>query len=338
MTPENGAARPTEPPEMSEAVRARGTLMGLCYRFLGSRTDAEDAVQETYIRWYRLSEDERRAVSSPRAWLVRAASRIALDMLGTARARREHYVGEWLPEPVPTPTQWSSHHVAGLVDPADRVSLDDSVSMALLVVMESMTPAERVAFVLHDVFRYTFGEIADILGRTPAACRQLASSARRRVREGRRAPVPAPEHAAAVRSFKAAWETGELVALLEVLAPGATAVTDGGGLVSASLDVIHGAEDIARFLLGVLDRQPDLTLREDVVNGEPGLVAGDGHGRAVAVIAVAVTGSATIERVWAVRNPEKLATWTSAQPARRDAPTSAAGSAARFRRRRAGSP
>lgn len=145
-----------EPPEIDDAVRERSVLLGLSYRLLGSIADAEDAVQETYIRWYRLDSAERHQVSSPRAWLIKTASRIGLDMLTTARARREQYVGEWLPEPVPTPGTWTSHNNDGLIDPADRVSLDESVSMALLIVLESMTPAERVAFILHDVFRYTF--------------------------------------------------------------------------------------------------------------------------------------------------------------------------------------
>ncbi len=125
-------------------------------------------------------DQERRSITYPRAWLIKTASRIGLDMLGTARARRENYVGEWLPEPIPDPTRWSSNEVSMVSDPADRVAMDDSVSMALLIVLESMTPAERVSFILHEVFRYTFQEIADIVGRTPAACRQLASSARRR--------------------------------------------------------------------------------------------------------------------------------------------------------------
>jgi RNA polymerase sigma-70 factor (ECF subfamily) len=293
----------------ADVLRDRGVLLGLGYRLLGTIADAEDAVQETYVRWYRLSDVERRGISDPRAWLIKTASRIGLDMLKTARARRERYVGEWLPEPVPAANRWSSQVASAVTDPADRVTLDDSVSMAVLVVLESMTPAERVAFVLHDVFRYTFPEIADIVGRTPAACRQLASSARRRVREERRTPVQPAEHAAAVRSFKAAWQTGDLAALIDVLDPDATAITDGGGLVSASLEPLHGAETTARFFLGVLERQPDLVVHEVLVNGEPGLIATDDRGRALAVLALAATGDGTIARVWAMRNPRKLGAW-----------------------------
>ncbi len=301
--------RHTEHPDMVDAIRERSVLLGLSYRLLGSLADAEDAVQETYIRWYRLSEQDRRAVTHPRAWLVKTASRIGLDMLKTARARRERYVGAWLPEPLPAAGKWSCQQPEATIDPADRVTLDDSVSMALLVVLESMTPAERVAFILHDVFRYTFSEIADVVGRTPAACRQLASSARRRVREGQRTPVQPSEHAAAVQSFKTAWQTGDLAALIDALDPEATATTDGGGLVSAALEPLHGPEAIARFFVGVHERQPDLVIREAVVNGEPGLVAIDAHDRTLAVLALATATSGKVDQVWAIRNPEKLEAW-----------------------------
>lgn len=302
--------RPTgraEPPELGDAIRERSVLLGLSYRLLGSITDAEDAVQETYIRWYRLSDTERRQIGFPRAWLIKTASRIGLDMLTTARARRERYVGEWLPEPVPTPGAWTSHHETSPTDPADRVSLDDSVSMALLIVLESMTPPERVAFILHDVFRYTFPEVAEVVGRTPGACRQLASSARHRVQGARSTAIAPAEHAAVVRSFKAAWETGDLATLIGMLDPAATAITDGGGLVSAALEPLHGADAVAKFFLGVHERQPDLTLQEEQVNGELGLVAtGGGHTLAVLTLS---HRAGKVERVWAVRNPNKLGAW-----------------------------
>jgi len=171
---------------MSAVMAERRRLINLAYRMLGSLADAEDAVQETYDRWYAMSAEQQEAIESPGAWLTTVASRICLDLLGSARARRERYVGEWIPEPLPEPGEWASVPPGGraeLADPADRVTLDESVSMAFLVVLESMTPAERVAFVLHDVFRYSFPEIAEITGRTPAACRQLASSARGRIRD-----------------------------------------------------------------------------------------------------------------------------------------------------------
>jgi len=164
----------------------RRQLIALAYRLLGSLAEAEDAVQETYARWYAMPQPQRDAVENPGAWLTTVASRICLDLLGSARARRESYVGEWIPEPLPEHSEWITGWSGTTVDdPADRVTLDESVNMAFLVVLESMTPAERVAFILHDVFRYSFPEVAEIVGRTPAACRQLASSARRRIREAR---------------------------------------------------------------------------------------------------------------------------------------------------------
>lgn len=308
-----GHTEPPGPPELGNALGERCVLLGLSYRLLGSLADAEDAVQETYIRYYRLSDTERRQIGFPRAWLIKTASRIGLDMLTTARARREQYVGEWLPEPVPTPGAWTSHRRSDAVDPADRVSLNESVSMALLIVLEAMTPAERVAFILHDVFRYTFPEVADVVGRTPGACRQLASSARRRLRGTRRTTVEPAEHAAVVRSFKAAWETGDLATLTGLLDPEATAITDGGGLVSAALEPLLGANAIARFLVGVYERQPDLSIREELVNGELGLVA-TGAGHMLAVLSLSHQSlshqDGKIDRVWVVRNPDKLGAWT----------------------------
>lgn len=178
-------------------------------------------VQETYAHWYAMSRDEQAAIASPGAWLTKVAGRLCLNVLSSARARRETYVGEWIPEPVPDSSEWRP------ADPADRVTLDESVSMAFLVVLDSMTPAERVAFILHDVFRYPF---AEIVGRTPAACRQLASSARRRVRDAQAPATPVSRQAQVVRDFKRAWEARDIEALLGVLAPDATATSDGGGL------------------------------------------------------------------------------------------------------------
>ena len=162
-------------PGLSAVISERRRLINLAYRLLGSLAEAEDAVQETYARWYAMTPAQQDAIASPGAWLTTVASRICLDLLGSARARRERYVGEWLPEPLPEQAGWPG---GGPVDPADRVTLDESVSMAFLVVLDAMTPAERVALILHDVFGYPFADVAQITGRTPAACRQLASAAR----------------------------------------------------------------------------------------------------------------------------------------------------------------
>ena len=188
MTTPTGPGHGRPDPGLSTIMSERGQLINLAYRLLGSLADAEDAIQETYARWYAMSRQQQEAIESPGAWLTTVASRICLDLLGSARARRERYVGEWLPEPVPEPSEWINGRPGGTTaDPADRVTLDESVSMAFLIVLESMTAAERVTFILHDVFRYSFAEVAEIVGRTPAACRQLASSARRRI--GIRGPL-----------------------------------------------------------------------------------------------------------------------------------------------------
>src|SRR4051794_26777538 len=215
-------------PDLGVVMSERRQLINLTYRLLGSLTDAEDAVQETYARWYALSPRQREAIESPGAWLTRVASRICLDLLGSARARRERYVGEWVPEPLPEPTEWITGRPDGTTaDPADRVTLDESISMAFLVVLDAMTPAERVAFILHDVFRYPFGEVAEIVGRTPAACRQLASSARRRVQASQTPATPTARQAAIVRAFKTAWEAKDIDALIGLLDPDAAAIGDG---------------------------------------------------------------------------------------------------------------
>jgi RNA polymerase sigma factor (sigma-70 family) len=280
----------------------RRQLINVAYRMLGSLADAEDVVQETYARWYAMSPQEQAAIHSPGGWLTTVASRICLDQLGSARARREHYVGEWIPEPLPDHSEWQP------ADPADRVTLDESVSMAFLVVLESMTPAERVAFVLHDVFRYSFAEVAEIVGRTPAACRQLASSARHRIGDSRTAATPAARQASLVRDFKQAWEAKDIGALVGLLDPGATAVGDGGGVVLAALAPVEGAEQIARYIVGLANLVPGLTLLEQAVNGQPGLVAQE-EGVTTAVFAFDVAGD-RIRRIWGVRNPDKLRRWT----------------------------
>jgi RNA polymerase sigma factor (sigma-70 family) len=292
-------------PGLSAIVRERRQLINLAYRLLGSLAEAEDAVQETYARWYAMPEVEREAIQAPGGWLTTVASRICLDLLGSARARRERYVGEWIPEPLPEPTEWVS---GSLGDPADRVTLDESVSMAFLVVLESMTPAERVAFILHDVFRYTFAEVADIVGRTPAACRQLASSARRRIPAGQAPAALVTRQAGIVRDFKQAWEAKDIEALIGLLDPGAMAVADGGGLASAVLRPIAGPEQIARYAVEIAARVPAMTMLERTVNGRPGLVA-QRNGVTVMVIAFHVTAD-RITHIWAIRNPEKLRLWT----------------------------
>ena len=303
-----GGGRPD--PGLDAIMSERRQLINLTYRLLGSLAEAEDAVQETYARWYVLSRRQQDAIASPGAWLTTVASRICLNLLGSARARRETYVGEWIPEPLPERTECITGRPGGTTaDPADRVTLDESVSMAFLVVFESMTPAERVAFILHDVFRYSFAEVAGIVGRTPAACRQLASSARRRIRASQLPAAPATEQASIVRAFKQAWEARDIGALIGLLDPGATATADTGGLAIALPSPIEGSEQIARACLDVAKIAPDLTILERTVNGQPGLVAQQ-DGVTVTVFAFEVADD-RIKHIWAIRNPEKLRPWTT---------------------------
>ncbi|MFF4837534.1 RNA polymerase sigma factor SigJ [Streptomyces sp. NPDC001315] len=293
-------------PSLSAIMSERRQLINLAYRLLGSLADAEDVVQETYTRWYAMDRRQRDAIASPGGWLTTVASRICLNLLGSARARRERYVGEWIPEPLPERREWADGVTA---DPADRVTLDESVNMAFLVVLESMTPAERVAFILHDVFRYSFAEVAEIVGRTPAACRQLASSARRRIRASQAPAQPTTAQAGVVRDFKRAWEAKDVNALMGLLDPDATVIADGGGLVGALLRPIAGRERIAHAYLNVARVAPDMTLLERTVNGQPGLVAQQ-DGITVTVFAFRIAGD-RITHIWAVRNPEKLRPWTA---------------------------
>ncbi|AZM54629.1 RNA polymerase subunit sigma-24 [Streptomyces sp. WAC 01529] len=317
MRIESEPTEPTEPaeasgptdPALSAVTSERRQLINLAYRLLGSLADAEDVVQETYARWYAMSPEQREAIDSPGGWLTRVASRVCLDLLRSARARRESYVGEWIPEPVPDHTEWVGGRGGGATaDPADRVTLDESVNMAFLVVLESMTPAERVAFILHDVFRYSFAEVAEVVGRTPGACRQLASSARRRVRASHAAegPTPAARRVRLVRDFKRAWEAKDIDALVGLLDPDAMGLSDGGGLVSAAPPT-GGSERIARFLVALSGAAADLVLLERTVNGQPGLVVQQG-GATRAVMAFDFAGD-RIKGFWAVRNPEKLQAW-----------------------------
>jgi RNA polymerase sigma factor (sigma-70 family) len=303
-----GGGRPE--PGLRAIMSERRQLLNLAYRLLGSLADAEDAVQETYARWYALSGQQREAIESPGGWLTTVTSRICLDLLGSARARRERYVGEWLPEPLPEPVEWTGAPPgSATVDPADRVTLDESINMAFLVVLEAMTPAERVAFILHDVFGYPFTEVAEIVGRTPVACRQLASSARRRIRAAQAPATPTARQAGIVRAFKQAWQAKDIGALIGLLDPGATAIADGGGRVSAWLRPIEGGEQVARLLVDVAGKAPNAVLLERTVNGQPGLVA-QKDGVTVAVMAFDVAGD-RIKHIWVVGNPDKLRPWTA---------------------------
>jgi RNA polymerase sigma-70 factor (ECF subfamily) len=264
---------------------------------LGSVSEAEDAVQDAFARLLRVDIGE---IADIRGWLVVAVTRICLDQLRSARSRREVYVGPWLPEPVIAASDPDN-------DPADRVTLDDSVRMAMMLVLERLSPAERAAFVLHDVFQFSFEEVAASLGRTPAACRQLASRARRHVR-AETSPArfridPAEVHRVAER-FVAAAANGDLSGLVQMLDPDVVGHTDSGGFVPAPRRPVVGRDLVApRFLQFLQDFR--VTLVPMPVNGEPGALAYQDD-RLIAVIALSVRDG-LIAHIHAIANPYKLA-------------------------------
>ncbi|MGW1998444.1 RNA polymerase sigma-70 factor [Embleya sp. NPDC001921] len=275
-------------PATEAFVAHRNLLFTVAYEMLGSAADAEDVLQETWLRWVGVDLD---AVRDPRAYLVRMTTRQALGRLRTLRRRRESYVGPWLPEPLLTAP-----------DVAEDVELADSVSMAMLLVMETLTPTERAVFVLRDVFDLEYDEIAEAVDKRPAAVRQIAHRARAHVAARRpRGTVSRAESHGALAAFRRAIETGDLQRLLDMIAPDVVLLTDGGGVVQAALAPVVGAAAVARVLSRV-DRAA--SLRPAQINGHPALILRLG-GVIDTVIAVRVDDGLVTE-LYAVRNPEKL--------------------------------
>jgi len=277
-----------------EALRPH--LLRLAYSQLGSLDEAEDVVQEA---WLRLQRSDRAAIVDLRGWLTTVVGRLALDALRSARVRREQYVGPWLPDPLveaPSPEP----------DPADRVTLEESVSHALLVVLESLSPAERTAFVLHDVFGYRFDEVAAVVGRTPVSARRLASRARRHVIERRpRYPASREDQRRVVEAFMAAVGEGDVAGLLAVLDPDVVMRSDGGGRVRAARKPVQGAERVGRVVLGLARKGMAGAEVEFVdVNGAPGVLVREASGT-ISVGAFTVDGG-RITAIDVVRNPDKL--------------------------------
>jgi RNA polymerase sigma-70 factor (ECF subfamily) len=271
----------------------RGRLFGLAYRMTGSRADAEDIVQEAYIRWHQAQQG---AIENPDAWLVTTTGRLAIDRLRRLKTEREAYVGQWLPEPIVTHDQPDRH-----------LDLADDLSMAFLNILERLAPEERAAFLLHDVFDVGYGEIASVLEKTESACRQVVHRARERVRSDRRRfEVTESAKAAMLQKFLAAMEARNEQALLALFAPDATWTADGGGRAAAGLHPIAGADRIARLVIGLREKfwAADRTLHVETVNGETALCMRDGA-RLTATISIATDGE-HIHAVYAVVNPDKL--------------------------------
>ena len=279
----------------------RRRLLGLAYRMLGSIAEAEDAVQDAYLRWHAADHG---AVSDTRAFLTTTTTRICLDMLRSARARREAYVGPWLPEPI--------LDTAALA-PDTQTELAEDLSIALLLALDRLSALERAAFLLHDVFDCSFSEVARALDRSQAACRQLASRARAHVREARPQVTstahdrPEPSnHQQLVSAFVNAARSGDLETLMGLLAADARVVTDGGGKVIAALNVIEGADRTARFAVGAVRKglREDSIIRAATINGLPGLIAYGSDDRVQTVAFDIVHGK--IRAIYSVSNPEKL--------------------------------
>ncbi|GAA1894489.1 RNA polymerase sigma-70 factor [Streptomyces durmitorensis] len=268
-------------------VAHRNLLFTVAYEMLGSASDAEDVLQETWLRWADVDQD---TVRDPRAFLVRITTRQALTRLRTLRRRKESYVGPWLPEPLLTAP-----------DVAEDVELADSVSMAMLLVLETLAPTERAVFVLRDVFDLGYDEIAQAVEKTPAAVRQIAHRARAHVAARRPREVVSPaESRGALAAFQQAVETGDLQRLLDMIAPDVVLLTDGGGVVRAALEPVVGAGTVT----AVLSRLTSATMQPAQVNGHPALILRTG-GEIDSVLAVRIEGG-LITGLYAVRNPEKL--------------------------------
>lgn len=274
---------------------------------LGSMAETEDAVQEAWLRWNAADRD---SVSDPKAFLMTTTTRICLDLLTSARARHEEYIGPWLPEPVAD---------TAALAPDTRTELAEDLSIALLLIVDQLSPLERAAFILHDVFDFSFSEVAVALGRSEAACRQLASRARGQVRAARpRGATTPPSHAGAINgkhaqlisAFAAAARSGDLEALMQLLASDVRVVTDGGGKVRAASEVVEGADRVAEFLVNATRKRPgawwrdDFTLRFAILNGLPGVIVDAPEGP-VQTATFEIEGD-VVRALYVVRNPEKL--------------------------------
>jgi len=271
----------------------RPLLLSIAYRMLGSFGDAEDVVQEAYLRLHRESE-----VASEKAFLTTVTTRLSIDQLRSARRQRETYLGPWLPEPA----------VDEYVDLADRAALSDSLSTAFLIVLERLSPDQRAVFLLHDVFGYSYDEVAEMMTKSQAACRQIAVRARRRLEEDRPRFDPSRrERDELAGRFLAACREGELAGLLELLAADATFTGDGGGKVTGLPRPVYGGSRVARLLLGAFRKLESLALRIEQVHvgGHPALCFSDSGGRTIAVWSLLVADGVVVA-IQGVVNPEKL--------------------------------
>ena len=276
----------------------RALLFSIAYRMLGMRADAEDIVQETFLRWQTTRVEE---VHNPRAFLVTVATRLSINQLQSARAKREEYFGAWLPEPLVTGTAADSGTIPGI---------DGSLSMAFLVLLERLTPMERAVFLLREVFDYEYGEIGKVLSQNEANCRQIFRRAKQHITEGRpRFEASKEEREELLQQFIASSSRGDMQGLLALLAKDAVLYTDGGGKATAVPNPVYGADAIARFFVGVRGRllPTDICRRFAEINGQPGVIAYH-QGKVFGVLVLDIADG-EIRNIYIVRNPEKLASF-----------------------------
>ena len=296
----------TTPPEVQSAAdyaEFRPLMFSIAYRMTGSVSDAEDIVQEAFLRLTRALRAGT-SIASPKAYLATVTTRLAISHLRSARVRREAYVGAWLPEPLVT----DELAPATIPDPAERAEMSDSLSMAFLVLLESLTPTERAVFLLHEVFGYDYAEIAEITGKSEPNCRQIFARARHHIDEGKpRFDASREQRDEVARRFFYAVSGGDINGLLELLAPDVVMVGDGGGKGRALTEPMHGPERIARFLLGLFRRagKDGTHVVPAVVNGQPGAVAYDARGRVASVFVLDIADG-VVQTVRSVVNPDKL--------------------------------
>jgi RNA polymerase sigma-70 factor (ECF subfamily) len=279
-------------------LELRPLLFSIAYRMLGSIAEAEDVVQDAFLRWRRAA-DAGAEVDSAKSYLAATVTRLAIDHLRRTKARRETYIGPWLPEPLVTGTE---------EDVAEQAEMADSLSMAFLVLLESLKPVERAVFLLREVFEYDYPDIAEIVGKSEANCRQLFARARRRIEAGTpRFEASAEERDELAQRFFAACVEGDMDGLLELLAPDAVAVGDGGGKAYAAREPIHGGQRVAAFIVRLFEqgRRMDARLEPVRVNGQPGALAYDGEGRLLTVLSLDVV-QGRVQAIRAVVNPDKL--------------------------------
>jgi len=299
----------TTPPETRSAAdyaEYRPLMFSIAYRMTGSISDAEDIVQEAFLRLTRALRDGA-IITAPKAYLATVTTRLAISHLRSARVRREAYVGSWLPEPL-VADGLDPIAPAAAPDPAERAEMSDSLSMAFLVLLESLTPTERAVFLLHEVFGYDYKEIAEITGKSEPNCRQIFARARHHIDEGKpRFETSREQRDEVARRFFDAATGGDLNGLLELLAPDAVMIGDGGDKGAARREPLHGSDRVARFLLGLFRRaQKDRSYAEPaLVNGQPGAVAYDANGRVGGVFALDIADG-LVQVVRSVVNPDKL--------------------------------